>query len=92
MAIDVRLIGVDGFGAPLWETYAPWLDGLGLIRAFDFEMDDPITRRARISRTEALALLEGGTPLPWHEASAVELRRNIWAATTREVELVLEEW
>jgi len=92
MAVEVRLIGVDGFGAPLWDDRVPWLDGLRLLDAFVYELEDPLTRRVRISRADALALLDGGTPLPWHEARAAELRRNIWAATTREVELVLEEW
>lgn len=92
MAVDVRLIGVDGFGAPLWDEYAPWINGLVLIGAFDYELDDPLTRRMRISRADALALLDGTTPLPWREARAAELRQRVWNATTREVELVLEEW
>ena len=82
----------DGFGAPLWDEYAPWIDGLRLINAYDYELVDHLTRRARISRGDALALLDGGKPLPWHEARAADLRRLVWNPATRDVELVLEEW
>jgi hypothetical protein len=92
MAVDVRLIGVDGFGVELWEDTVPWLNGLRLLDAFNYELDDPLTRRVRISRADALALIGYGKPLPWHEERAAELRRRVWNAATREVELVLEEW
>jgi hypothetical protein len=92
VAVSVRLIGVDGFGAPLWDDRVPWLDGLRLLDAFDYELVDHLTRRVRISRADALALLDGGKPLPWHEARAAELRQRVWNAATREIDLVLEEW
>lgn len=91
MVVDVRLIGLGSF-EKLWDDYAPWLNGLSLLDAFDYELVDPLTRRTEISRADALALIDHDTPLPWHEKRVAEMRRNIWNAKTLAIELRLEEW
>ena len=91
MVVDVRLIGLGSFER-LWDDYVPWLSGLDLLDAFEYELVDHLTRRARISRTEALALIDRDAPLPWHEERAAKMRQNIWDAKTLAIELRLEEW
>ena len=93
MAIEVHLIGADGFGGHLWRVHAPWIKARDMRDALAFEQEDALTWRARISRAECLALIDGREPhLPWQAERAAELRRRLWDAATREVEILLAEW
>jgi hypothetical protein len=88
MTIDVHLVCMDGYGMPIFASIAPWLNSSGLLDAyaFDPDHDDPLTSRARISRADAIALLDRGDTV-----IAEDLRRHVWSAATREVEIVIRE-